>query len=137
MFPAIFEALSATQFISLHLALQSQRHAHDDCDSNETVAGPGDFFQPFLASLPKSFPTIPLSWRIDSLSTPELLLEYSIDAMDRSVTKRESSDADRERRRMLLDLLSPSVATRTLDVEKRFKADWLAVKDIWVSQSLL
>lgn len=95
--------------------------------------GPGDFFQPFLASLPKSFPTIPLSWKSQSLSAPELRLEYSIDAEDVSVTRRESSEESRERWRILLEILSPSVATRTLDVEKRFKDDWIVVKETWVS----
>lgn len=128
MYPAIFEGISATQFISLHLALQSQRHSH-----HVDQVAPGDFFQPFLASLPTSFPTIPLSWKIKSLSTPKLLQEYSIDSSDVSVLEREYMK-QRDRWRALLELLPPSVATRTLDVEERFKADWLVTRDIWVIQ---
>lgn len=137
VYPARFEGTTATQFISLHLALQSQRHYHDDGRSRQgLVIGPGDFFQPFLATLPKSFPTIPLSWKIQSLSAADLRREYSIDSLDDSVERRTVSEPERERWNTLLRLAPPSVTTRALDVEGRFKADWLAVKDVWVSGCL-
>ncbi|KAK4704249.1 hypothetical protein P7C70_g1960, partial [Phenoliferia sp. Uapishka_3] len=119
--------LTATQHISLHLALQSSRHA----TGTPTISIPRDFFQPFLRSIPTDFPTVPLMWSIRSRTNEELRKQFEVSKSDTSLDTEETTLASRLRFRKLLDLMPSSVSVRALDVEKRFKADWLQVRDVW------
>ena len=128
---SLLRALNSTQFISLHLALQTSRHAHGP----PKTPTPRDFFQPFLRSLPLDFPTVPLMWAFRSKTVDELRSEYDFPKSDTSLAEAETTPDSRLRFQKLLDLMPSSVQVRALDVEKRFKADWLRVREVWVSST--
>lgn len=179
LYPAAFAVLNAPQWISLHLALQFRRHsrppfANDSAPSlpraaaaataeqekekekrRRAAAIPQDKFWPFLASLPRAFPTMPLTWSLHAKPAATLEADFVIPATDPSLVAlkaRESGDGDgdgdgesvdragrkrvqRDRRRRYTDLLDcvPAAARRKArEVEKRFATDWHAVRKLWV-----
>lgn len=130
LYPLHFtRTFTATQWVSLHLALQTSRHASGPPPS----PSPRDHFQPFLRSLPESFPTVPLEWSIKSRSLDELRKEFGVPVDDHSLDEEMATPAGRRRFGKLLELMPPSVRVRAEDVEKRFKSDWLRVREVWVS----
>ncbi|KAL8291924.1 hypothetical protein RQP46_002182 [Phenoliferia psychrophenolica] len=129
-YPTSFlRSLTATQSVSLHLALQASRHAFGPPKS----PSPRDHFQPFLRSLPAEFPTIPLVWSLRSQLESELRTAFEIPEEDPYVMAEETSPAQRARFKKLLSLMPESVSVRAKDVERRFKDDWLRVRDVWTT----
>ncbi|GAA5888241.1 hypothetical protein JCM16303_005312 [Sporobolomyces ruberrimus] len=146
--------LNATQLLSLHLAIQFRKHLFSPesppfpsspSSKNKIDKGKGkekinsatsrDKFWPFLATLPRSFPSHPLTWSILSQSHSQLSSIYSLDnpSEDDISTKgrKELSTKDRNRYKKLLDCLGREVRTRVEQVESRFKKDWSAVQSLW------
>lgn len=138
--PSFADKLNAIQWLSLHIALELRRHLSPS-ESTSTTPSKKDYW-PFLASLPRSFPTVPLTWAIASRTVDTLRAEYAAGDRDASLNERVEKAklagvAEKERRKRrryadLCDVLPPSVRRRTEDIEKRFKADWLVVKEVWV-----
>ncbi|GAA5848145.1 hypothetical protein JCM8547_004421 [Rhodosporidiobolus lusitaniae] len=143
LYPSTFTSLNAIQHLSLHIALEFRRHVFSPSSSRPTAKKPStkDFW-PFLATLPRSFPTVPLTWAIESRSSDTLRAEYDVppgDAPLEERSKREKNEGERERKRRkrygeLCELLPPSVRRRQDDIEKRFREDWRAVRQVWSEQ---
>ncbi|GAA5978215.1 hypothetical protein JCM10908_004275 [Rhodotorula pacifica] len=105
------------------------------------AAIPQDKFWPFLASLPRSFPTMPLTWSLSSRSTATLLADFSIPTLDASLAalKARESGAEGQKRMQrtrkryaeLLERMPSAVRRKADEVEKRFAADWAAVQSLW------
>ncbi|GAA5957692.1 hypothetical protein JCM21900_002007 [Sporobolomyces salmonicolor] len=141
-----FHALTATQLLSLHLALQFRRHLFSPSSTSSSTAAepstitPRDKFWPFLATLPRVFETVPLSWSIESRSTDKLRADFDVDAADISLLQREKditpgTRRKRQKQARLLELLPPGVRRRADDVERRFKEDWTTVQKLWANKN--
>lgn len=112
--------------------------------TKQRATTPQDKFWPFLASLPRAFPTMPLTWSLSSKSAATLQADFAIPASDASLAalrakeeegahKRMQQQRRRRRRYELLMERMPAAARRKADeVEKRFAADWHAVRKLWV-----
>ncbi|GAA5951789.1 hypothetical protein JCM3765_003119 [Sporobolomyces pararoseus] len=153
LYPSIFTQgkLNATQLISLHLALQFRKHLFSP--SEETITqnkpkGKGkekaettarDKFWPFLATLPRSFPSHPLSWIIQSLSHAQLIETYSINQGQEDISLKERNELgsrERTRYRKLLDCLGQGLKSRADGLEERFRKDWKQVQEVWKETKL-
>lgn len=127
-YPQHFTAtFSATQWVSLHLALQHSRHAR----RSSAPPSPRDRWAPFLRTLPRDFPTVPLTWSIARRSNSELIKYFGIDEDDRSLAERRVEPRLQRWQTQLLERMPPSVRTRSDEVEERFKKDWAKVKLEW------
>ncbi|GAA5830180.1 hypothetical protein JCM3766R1_002813 [Sporobolomyces carnicolor] len=127
--------LNATQLISLHLAISFRQHLRSAPSSTPPSTASRDKYWPFLATLPRSFPSHPLTWQIKSQSNAQLTDTYSLDEGDNpslSPTDRdEPGPRERARYRKLLDSLGTGVRARVDEVEGRFRKDWQRVRDFW------
>ncbi|GAA6004778.1 hypothetical protein JCM10207_001011 [Rhodosporidiobolus poonsookiae] len=141
--PAFHSKLNAVQWLSLHLALEFRRHLFSPTPPKPTKASTRDYW-PFIATLPRSFETVPLTWAVNSLSLDTLRAEYAIpngdvSLKDRAEREKQPGPSEREKRRRkrfadLCGLLPPAVRRRQADVEKRFRKDWVAAKEVWAKQ---
>ncbi|GAA6012115.1 hypothetical protein JCM11491_001755 [Sporobolomyces phaffii] len=144
--------LNATQLISLHLALQFRQHLFTPAAINDEGSGKGkateslskkqqqehaarDKFWPFLATLPRSFPSHPLTWSVLSQSDRQLAKTYSIadgGLKDTSMKgRRELPTSEREKYSKVLEAMGPGLRRRVDQVEKRFRCDWTEVLRAW------
>lgn len=130
LYPPVFAELSATCLISLHLALQHDRHTRS---ASPLLPVPADHFRPFLNSLPVAFPTTPLVWALQA--TENLATDYDVQGKDRSIAEQPISDALRNRCRQLLAAMPPSVRGKAAKVEARFRTDWTYLQSFWVSRA--
>ncbi|GAA5904742.1 hypothetical protein JCM5296_000751 [Sporobolomyces johnsonii] len=143
LYPPPFHSLTATQLLSLHLALQFRRHLFSPSSTAAeppTTTAPRDKFWPFLATLPRAFETVPLTWSIESRSTDKLRADFDVDAADASLLQREKDITPgirrkRQKQARLLELLPPGVRRRAADVERRFKEDWTVVQKLWANKN--
>jgi len=143
--PSFADKLNAIQWLSLHLALEFRRH-RSSSKPPSTLPSTKDHW-PFIASLPRSFPTVPLMWTVSSHTPDALRADYEVGEKDASFDERVERDkaagaSERERRKRkryaeLCDLLPPSVRRRQEDIENRFKGDWKVVKEVWVRPRFL
>jgi len=140
LYPPAFtqDQLNATQLLSLHLALQFRKHLFSP--PPKPTKGKGkekdnrDKYWPFIASLPRSFPSHPLTWWILSKSHSQLKSTYGIDEEDLSVQEKEEIDVKRRKRYgKLLELMGRGLRTRVDKIEERFRKDWREVQRVWVS----
>lgn len=130
LYPDSFvQGLTSTQWISLHLALQQDLHKRQGVSSRT----PRDKFQPFLASLPHEFGTIPFSWSVAQRTRAEIVKDFDVDESDPSLDEVELGPAGREQARTLVGLRPHRLATLSSDVERRFGLDWKAACLVWVS----
>ncbi|GAA5964674.1 hypothetical protein JCM8115_004708 [Rhodotorula mucilaginosa] len=159
LYPASFAVLNAAQWISLHVALQFRRHLEGDAAAAAAAAVKPPLARnvsrgamtkatssgPFLASLPRAFPTMPLTWSLSSKSAATLQADFAIPVSDASLAALRAKDEggqkrmqqQRRRRRRYEQLLErmPAAARRKADeVEKRFAADWHAVRKLWADE---
>lgn len=117
-YPAVFpKQLSSTIFISMHIALQLQRDTGYRGDAVNMSIDDVDFFQPFIATLPKAFNTVPLTWSTHSLQVK------SSDRWERARAERAVS---------LLQSMPPSVKRYAGAVKLRFDQDWKTIEAFWV-----
>ncbi|GAA6063245.1 hypothetical protein JCM10212_000347 [Sporobolomyces blumeae] len=117
------EHLNATQWLSLHLACQFRKHlggsderrqeprlasssprSSSTSRASRTVVAPSssssfssssprDLYWPFIASLPRAFPTVPLSWTIARESIDQLATRYSVRSDDPSIVSMTAAAA--------------------------------------------
>ncbi|KWU46592.1 hypothetical protein RHOSPDRAFT_32052 [Rhodotorula sp. JG-1b] len=113
--------------------------------TKQRAATSQDKFWPFLASLPRAFPTMPLTWSLSSKSAATLQADFAIPVSDASLAalraKEEAGGGQKgmqQRRRRRYEQLferMPAAARRKADeVEKRFAADWHAVRKLWADE---
>lgn len=119
---------SATQWVSLHLALQYARH---DRASSPVDPAPRDKWWPFILTLPRTFPTVPLTWSIGRRTNEELASAFGIDEDDVSLRERKLDPKLRRWQEELLETMPPSVRVRSEEVETRFRKDWEKVQAEW------
>ncbi|BGO89451.1 hypothetical protein NBRC10512_006638 [Rhodotorula toruloides] len=156
LYPPSFASLNAIQWLSLHLALQFRRHLHpddrrpplpnrtsstsalpDNAKSASTAAPrppratPQDKYWPFIASLPRSFPTVPLTWSIHSRSLATLKADFSLSEDDVSLDQWQDDARKRKRLADLVELMDGATRRRARDVEKRFTEDRDVVRRLW------
>ncbi|GAA6029365.1 hypothetical protein JCM8097_003639 [Rhodosporidiobolus ruineniae] len=148
LYPPSFpsDKLNAIQWLSLHIELEFRRHlfspplsAPRPPQRTTSSSGKAKDYWPFLATLPRAFPTMPLTWYIDSLALDTLRAEYAIPEGDPSLAQREK-EGEREKRKRkryadLCEVLPSAVRRRQEEVEKRFREDWKVAKEVWASQS--
>ncbi|GAA5894675.1 hypothetical protein JCM6882_006655 [Rhodosporidiobolus microsporus] len=148
--PSFSDKLNGIQWLSLHIALEFRRHLFTPPPPqpaplpSSASAGRTKDYWPFLATLPRTFPTVPLTWAVESLALDTLRAEYAISEGDVSLSQRserekkpgeaEKAKARRKRHRELVELLPPAVRRREGEIEKRFREDWRTVKELWTSQ---
>ncbi|GAA5979183.1 hypothetical protein JCM11641_008453 [Rhodosporidiobolus odoratus] len=130
--------LSAVQWLSLHISLEFRRHLFSPSPPPASSSSTKDYW-PFLATLPRFFPTVPLTWTIESLSLHTLRAEYDIGPNDVSLAEREiASEKGRLRRKRFGDLcevLPTAVRRRQEVITNKFKADWKTVQGVWRAQT--
>ncbi|BGO97560.1 hypothetical protein NBRC10513v2_001555 [Rhodotorula toruloides] len=156
LYPPSFASLNAIQWLSLHLALQFRRHLHPNNlrpplpnRTSSTSASlpsskftstplprpppaiPQDKYWPFIASLPRSFPTVPLTWSNHSRSLATLRADFSLSDEDVSVDDWQDDGKKRKRYTELVELMDGATRRRARDVEKRFREDWDVVRRLW------
>ncbi|GAA5911052.1 protein-lysine N-methyltransferase [Sporobolomyces salmoneus] len=130
--------LNATQLLSLHLALQFRKHLFSDSDirvkgkSKESPAVLArDKYWPFIATLPRSFPNHPLTWKISTLDSAQLATEYSLKEDVSMQDRTEMNTKERSRYQKLCDCMGSGLRSRVNDIGKRFKQDWETVQSLW------
>ncbi|GJN88665.1 hypothetical protein Rhopal_001631-T1 [Rhodotorula paludigena] len=140
LYPKPFHTLTATQFLSLHLALQFRRHLSPSASSRAAGKAPADRYWPFLATLPRRFPTVPLWWSVYSRTAATLRADFDAETTDESLDELEKAEKGareaRGRRRFaeLLGVMPAGVRRRTEEIADKFKADWAAARKVWTSQ---
>ncbi|KAI5481494.1 putative protein lysine methyltransferase [Pseudohyphozyma bogoriensis] len=123
LYPSSFaRLLTSTQWLSLHLSLQSSRWRRPDAEKN-----PRDRFSTFLRTLPLEFPSVPLSWAVAAKTLEEQRKEFELKEGDPGVPVLEH----KERWAALLRHLPKSCQWRQVDVHNRFRNDWLLVTKVW------
>ncbi|GAA5822746.1 hypothetical protein JCM11251_004364 [Rhodosporidiobolus azoricus] len=147
--PSFSDKLNGTQWLSLHIALEFRRHLLSASRPTPaplpaSLARTKDYW-PFIATLPRSFPTVPLTWHVESLALDTLRAEYAIPAEDVSLQQRmgrekkpeevEKTRARRKRYRELMELMPPAVRRRQEQIEKKFRDDWKTAREAWTSQT--
>lgn len=123
----VTRGLTSTQMISLHLALQIRRQQFPSSQRTSTTR---DRYWPFLATLPRNFPTVPLTWMVGVMNEETLRREYNLGAEEAALAILDPRELDKWR--TLVQLMPRSVSVRAIDVERRFKSDWVVVKKHWV-----
>ncbi|GAA5881291.1 hypothetical protein JCM3774_000957 [Rhodotorula dairenensis] len=167
LYPAPFAVLNAPQWISLHIALQFRRHLRESATATAAAAAERDTkgqrtprgaaiaqdkFWPFLASLPRAFPTMPLTWSLSAKPAATLQADFAIPDSDASLVAlraregegqtRDGGEAEKKQRRLqrdrrrrrygeLLDRVPAAARRKADEVEKRFATDWHAVRKLW------
>ncbi|BGP13733.1 hypothetical protein JCM10213v2_001671 [Rhodosporidiobolus nylandii] len=155
LYPPVFaDKLNAIQWLSLHIALEFRSHVSSpsppqpsfnrSSSTSSTSSAPQKDYWPFLATLPRAFPTVPLTWSVNSLTLDTLRAEYAVSAEDASLRERaerekRAGEGEKERRRRkrytdLCALLPPAVRKRQEEIEKKFKEDWRTVQGVWAAQ---
>lgn len=122
----VTRGLTSTQMISLHLALQIRRQQFPSSQRTSTTR---DRYWPFLATLPRNFPTVPLTWMVGVMNEETLRREYNLGAEEAALAILDPRELDKWR--TLVQLMPRSVSVRAIDVERRFKSDWVVVKKHW------
>ncbi|BGP29921.1 hypothetical protein JCM10296v2_001673 [Rhodotorula toruloides] len=155
LYPPSFASLNAIQWLSLHLALQFRRHLHPNDrrspppnrTSSTSASHPSskspstsaprppasaqDKYWPFIASLPRCFPTVPLTWFIHSRSLATLKADFSLSNDDVSLDEWQDDAKKRKMLAELVDMMDGATRRRARDVEKRFREDWDVVRQLW------
>ncbi|KAK4058830.1 hypothetical protein OIO90_000276 [Microbotryomycetes sp. JL221] len=91
-YPASFsKALNSSQWVSLHIALQYARNRK----SFNHLKNPRDHFQPFIASIPDEFPTLPLYWSLAARTRDQLCMPPAVKTKSKAVEARFKKDWQR------------------------------------------
>ncbi|GAA5932960.1 protein-lysine N-methyltransferase [Sporobolomyces koalae] len=148
LYPPSFTSgnLNATQLLSLHLAIQFRKHlflprsnsGKGKGKEQPTPSSLRDKFWPFLATLPRSFPSHPLTWILASKSYAQLASSYSLDLEGDIGFKHKKEHTTRIRSKFgkLVDCMGSGLRTKVEAVEARFSKDWKAVQAVWQEHKL-